>query len=250
MISDEVPNSSGQSGTYRHSEITAVLLDSGGVLMQPIGGRWHPRADFEANVLAHAAWVTPAVFAEGFAAGDRFFAASTETPDLDDYHRAVLDAMGVPVTPGLLAELRRPVPPSEVLEAFPEVIGTLEDLRGRGLRMAVVSDAWPNLPELHEGLGIGREFFESYTISAELGFRKPDPRMYRHASDALGLEPANCLFVDDDPGLVAAAISLGYAGRALCRDATDAVIAAGEVECADGTFVPCITSLDQLLDVI
>jgi len=31
----------------------AVLFDSGGVLMRPSGGRWNPRTDFEAIVLAH-----------------------------------------------------------------------------------------------------------------------------------------------------------------------------------------------------
>jgi HAD superfamily hydrolase (TIGR01509 family) len=271
------PGGGRTSGVFQDRRIEALLLDSGGVLMQPIGGRWNPRADFEANVLAHAAWVAPNVFARGIAAGDRFFAASTETPDFDDYHRAMLAEMGVPATPELLADLVRPVSPSAVLETFPEVPGTLEELRRRGVRMAVVSDAWPNLPELHDGIGIG-EFFESYTISAVLGCRKPDPRMYAHASDALGLEPAQCLFVDDDPELVAAAIALGYAGCALLRDAPAAesadrpstdrpstdrlssdrpgdvrprvepmTVQPMTVESVNGVSVPCIASLAELL---
>lgn len=55
-------------------------------------------------------------------------------------------------------------------------------------------------------------------ISAVLGCNKPDPRMYRAASDALGLAPDECLFVDDDPDLVAAALALDYRGLAVCRD--------------------------------
>jgi putative hydrolase of the HAD superfamily len=216
--------------------LRAVLLDSGGVLVRPIGGRWNPRADFEPTILAHAPQVTPEQFAAGIAAGDRFFAASTSTPDTDDYHRAILAELGIPATQGLLADLRRPVKPSAVLETFPEVPRTLRELRGRGVRMAVVSDAWPDLPDLHAGLGIG-EFFDAYAISAVLGCRKPDPRMYHHASTALGLEPAQCVFVDDDPDLVAAAIELGYVGRALIRDGH-----------SSDTRVPTITSLDQLLD--
>jgi HAD superfamily hydrolase (TIGR01509 family) len=112
--------------------------------------------------------------------------------------------------------LTRPVPAYTVLELFDDVMQTLETLRSRGVRMAVVSDAWTNLPTLHAELGI-HDFFEAYAISAELGCRKPDPRMYRHASDALGLAPAECLFVDDDPALVAAAIDLGYQGRWMRR---------------------------------
>jgi HAD superfamily hydrolase (TIGR01509 family) len=205
--------------------------------MQPIGGRWNPRADFEQTVLRHVPAVTPAQFAAAIAAGQRFLDASAATPDYDDYHRLMLRYLGVDPTEKLLAELTRPVEPSVVLETFPDVLGTLRELRDRGVRMAVVSDAWAELPDLHAGLGIA-EFFEAYAISAVLGCRKPDPRMYHHVSAALSLPPAQCLFVDDDPDLVAAAIELGYAGRVLCRG--------GESSGA----VPSIASLTQLIDLL
>ncbi|WP_030898678.1 HAD family hydrolase [Streptomyces sp. NRRL F-5126] len=214
-------------------DLRAVLFDSGGVLMQPIGGRWNPRADFEQTVLAHTPSITPEQFAAAISAGDHFFAASASTPDYDDYHRVVLHHLGVEPTTQLLADLTREVPPAAILETFPDVKETLRELSRRGVRMAVVSDAWPGLPDLHAGLGIGH-FFEAYAISAVLGCRKPDPRMYAHAGAALNLTPAQCLFVDDDPDLVAAAIRLGYAGRALCRDSAV-------------TDVPSITSLPELL---
>ncbi|MFD0567439.1 HAD family hydrolase [Kitasatospora saccharophila] len=202
-------------------ELRAVLLDSGGVLMRPIGGRWNPRADFERTVLAHLPAVPPERFAAAIAAGDRYLDASPTTPATDDYHRLLLHALGADPTPELLADLRREVPPATILETYPDVVDTLEELARRGVRMAVVSDAWPNLPDLHAGLGIHR-FFEAYAISAVLGCNKPDPRMYHHASNALQLAPAHCLFVDDDPSLVAAATRLGYAGRTLQRDAPTA----------------------------
>lgn len=225
----------------KSADIRAVLLDSGGVLIQPIGGRWNPRADFEQTVLSHAPWVTDDQFAAGIAAGDRFLAEQPgTTPGYGDYHQVILAGLGVPATAELLADLVRPVDPATLLETFPEVPNTLGELRRRGIRMAVVSDAWPELPELHQALGIG-EFFEAYAISAVLGCRKPDPRMYRHASDALGLEPVQCLFVDDDPELVRAAIELGYAGRALSR---------GERGDDGSARVPHITSLDQILNLL
>ncbi|WBB63506.1 HAD-IA family hydrolase [Streptomyces sp. WMMC500] len=214
--------------------LRAVLFDSGGVLMRPIGGRWNPRADFEQTVLAHAPSITPEQFAAAISTGDDFFAASPSTPDYDDYHRVILDHLGVDPAPRLLADLRREVPPEVFLETYPDVRETLEELSRRGVRMAVVSDAWPDLPDIHAALGIGR-FFEAYAISAVLGCTKPDPRIYHHASAALDLAPAQCLFVDDDPDLVAAAIRLGYAGRALCRDS------------ADLPDVPSLTSLTELL---
>ena len=75
----------------------------------------------------------------------------------------------------MLADLNRPVDPATILETFPEVLDVLGELRTRGVRMAVVSDAWPNLPDLHAALGID-DFFEVYAISAVLGGTKPDPR--------------------------------------------------------------------------
>lgn len=217
----------------------ALLLDSGGVLMQPIGGRWNPRADFEPTVRTHAPHVTDEQLAEAVAEGDRFLAAAVSTPGLDDYHRAMLARIGVPATPDLLAELVKEVPPTTVLETFPDVLPALTTLRERGVPMAVVSDAWPNLPDLHDALGLSG-FFDAYAISAVLGCSKPDPRMYRHASDALGRPAAECLFVDDDPELVAAAIGLGYQGRALVRG-PGAAAPAG---------VPVISSLTELPDLV
>jgi putative hydrolase of the HAD superfamily len=214
----------------------AVLFDSGGVLMQPIGGRWNPRADFEQTLAAAVPTLTADDVAAAIAVGDAFLRGADGTPSYDDYHRVILGQLGVEPTGELLAELTRPVDPRTILETFPEVLPTLRELRRRGVRMAVVSDAWPELPALHAGLGMD-EFFEAYAVSAEVGCRKPDPRMYRHASDALGLPPEQCLFLDDDPSLVAAAIALGYQGLAVLRDPG---------RTADD--VPFIRSIDTLLD--
>ena len=122
--------------------------------MRPIGGRWNPRADFEVTVLAHAPSITPEQFAAAISAGDHFFATSSSTPAYDDYHRAMLHRLGVGPTSQLLTDLCREVPPSAFLETYPDVEETLEELSRHGVRMAVVSDAWPDLPDLHVGLGI------------------------------------------------------------------------------------------------
>lgn len=216
--------------------MTAVLFDSGGVLMQPIGGRWNPRPDFESTLTAAVPALRPDEIAAAIAVGDAFLHGAEITPPYQDYYRVILRELGVEPTAELLADLTRPVDPRSILETFPEVLPTLRELRRRGVRMAVVSDAWPELPALHAALGIG-EFFEAYAISAELGCHKPDPRMYRHASDALGLPPGECLFLDDDPSHVAAAIALGYQGLAVLRE--PGLTAGG---------VPSIGAIDALLD--
>jgi putative hydrolase of the HAD superfamily len=213
------------------SALKAVLLDNGGVLVQPIGGRWKP---FEQTVLSRAPHITPAQFDAAFAAGFRSMDTAADYPG---YLRAILRHLGVSPEATLLADLLRPVPAATWLETFPDVPGTLRELRGRGVRMAVVSDAWPDLPQSHAELGIA-EFFDAYAISRVLGCSKPDPRMYHHASNALGLTPRQCLFVDDHPDLVAAAIDLGYAGRTICRNGNK-----------PSNGVPYIASLSELPDL-
>ena len=39
--------------------------------------------------------------------------------------------------------------------------------------------------------------FEHVVESSKLGMRKPDPRIYRHACDLLGVEPEHCVYLDD-----------------------------------------------------
>ena len=39
--------------------------------------------------------------------------------------------------------------------------------------------------------------FEHVIESSKLGFRKPDPRIYRHACDLLGVQPEECVYLDD-----------------------------------------------------
>lgn len=83
------------------------------------------------------------------------------------------------------------------LEAYPGAINILESL-SKKYRMAAVSDgqavwAWP---ELHR-TGIAR-FFEKVVISSDLGFRKPDPRMFKTALDAMNLTPDEVLFIGND----------------------------------------------------
>ena len=39
--------------------------------------------------------------------------------------------------------------------------------------------------------------FEHVIESSKLGFRKPDPRIYRHACELLGVPPERCVYLDD-----------------------------------------------------
>jgi putative hydrolase of the HAD superfamily len=63
--------------------------------------------------------------------------------------------------------------------------------------------------------------------------------MYAPGRELLGLDAGECLFVDDDPELVLAAIQLGYHGAALTRG-----------EASAPASVPVIRSLAELPPII
>lgn len=69
------------------------------------------------------------------------------------------------------------------------------------------------------------ELFDAVVDSSEVGMRKPDPRIYRHTLELIGVDdPARAVFLDDHPGNVAGAERAGLASL-LVGDPAEAVIA-------------------------
>ena len=85
-----------------------------------------------------------------------------------------------------------------VWELFPDVLETLELLRGR-YRLAVVSNFDGRLRMIVEQLGISR-YFDHLVISSEVGADKPDPFIFERALELVGVAPNETLHVGDDPG--------------------------------------------------
>jgi HAD superfamily hydrolase (TIGR01509 family) len=213
------------------------MFDAGGVLTRPVGGRWNPRYDFESIVVDHYPQVRGDLFPQAISAGQLFLDAATGTANRGDYHRAMLAVLGIRYpSERLLQQLEAPAA-GPVIELYPDVRGVLDRLRQWGVRMSVLSDTWAGLETMFAGLGI-RHYFEGFAISEVLGCRKPDPRMYAEGSRLLGVEPDDCLFVDDDPQLVLAAQQLGYHGVTLDRGAQR------------GTAGAVIVSLDDLVSIV
>jgi epoxide hydrolase-like predicted phosphatase len=78
----------------------------------------------------------------------------------------------------------------------------------RGIRTALLSNSWGNnYPR--DGWD---DMFDVVVISGEVGMRKPEPRIYLHTLDLLGLPAADCVFVDDLAHNVSAAVEVGMVG--------------------------------------
>lgn len=81
----------------------------------------------------------------------------------------------------------------------PGALETLDRLRERGLRLGLASNA-PFPPEMMArqvlGNGVG-ERMDAIVFSSEVGWRKPDARLYQAALDRLGVGPEAAVYVGD-----------------------------------------------------
>jgi putative hydrolase of the HAD superfamily len=88
---------------------------------------------------------------------------------------------------------------SNSMVAEPDVLAVLQDLRGEGYRLGLVSNV-SLLPELMradlERLGIA-PLLDGSVFSSEIGVRKPDPRIFREGLRRIGAEAAHTAFVGD-----------------------------------------------------
>lgn len=116
-----------------------------------------------------------------------------------DYVGIILDALGVAparqpaIAAAVHAENRRDSLWRVMHDDTPAVLAALA---GRGLRLAVVSNADGRIAAALAASGIDRHF-AAVIDSHVVGVEKPDPRIFRMALDACGVEPAAALFVGD-----------------------------------------------------
>jgi putative hydrolase of the HAD superfamily len=76
------------------------------------------------------------------------------------------------------------------------VLETLDELRARGHRLGLISMCTEDVPAVWaETEFSGR--FDAETFSATCGLVKPDPEIFLSTAAAIGVEPADCLYVGD-----------------------------------------------------
>lgn len=95
---------------------------------------------------------------------------------------------------GLYARFGQP----EAWRFYDDVEPVLRDLRGRGLKIGVISNWDTRLKGISDGLGL-TPLVDFLVISAEAGVRKPDPRIFRLALDKAGVRPEEAIHVGDLP---------------------------------------------------
>jgi putative hydrolase of the HAD superfamily len=99
----------------------------------------------------------------------------------------------------------------DALHSNEPMLDLMRELRERGFRMAILTNNVREWEELWRSKLPLDEIFELIVDSAWVGMRKPDPKIYLLTIERLGdgLQPSDCLFVDDNQLNVEAARELG-----------------------------------------
>jgi len=85
---------------------------------------------------------------------------------------------------------------AEAWEVYPEVPEVLAVLRKRGLKLGVISNWDPRLPDLLRDLRLAR-FLDAVVYSSEVGAEKPDSRLFEEALRRLEVPASEALHVGD-----------------------------------------------------
>ena len=188
------------------SEIRGVISDFGGVLTNPLSegfAAMQRSSDIPLETIGNAM----ARLAEEDGAHPLFELETGRLTEHDFLQRlgtAVSEHMGRPVElhgfgEAYFAELR----PNEPM------IERMRELRGRGYRMALLTNNVREWQPLWRTMLPVDEIFEVLVDSGFVGMRKPDAEIYELTLERLGLPAAACLFVDDTEVNCVAARGLG-----------------------------------------
>ena len=133
------------------------------------------------------------------------------------FHRLQVGGKETPPA-ALHAEAVRELLGPSSLVLYEDVLPTLEWLRGSGMRKGIVSNWQRGLSHFCRELGI-LDYFDFVIVSAEVGFQKPDVRMFEIASERMGLAPGQILHIGDNPVQdVGAALACGFQTLHLVRE--------------------------------
>jgi putative hydrolase of the HAD superfamily len=173
--------------------IRAVISDFGGVLTTPLSAGFLAYQD-EAGVSLEELGRAMQRASDAYGEHPLFVLERGEIPEAE-FARRLAEQLDDSFD---LARLRHLY--FDRIEPNAPMIGYMRELRGRGLRMALLTNnvrEWEplwraKLPELDE-------IFEVVVDSAFVGMRKPEPRIYELTLERLGdgLRPEQCVFLDD-----------------------------------------------------
>jgi putative hydrolase of the HAD superfamily len=163
---------------------SGLLVDFGGVLTTSV---WDSFADFcRDKGLAEDAVLR--MFREDPAALAELRRLETGRLSEDEFERHFAERLGLDDATDLIDSMFRGMKPCEPM------VAAVRAARVSGVHTGLVSNSWSTS---HYDRKLLAELFDTAVISAEVHMHKPQPEIYRLAAERLGVEPDECIFVDD-----------------------------------------------------
>lgn len=94
-----------------------------------------------------------------------------------------------------------------------EVKETLDALRAAGLKLAIGSSS-KNAKLILNRIGLG-DYFDAISDGTNITHSKPDPEVFLKAAEFLGMDPSDCLVVEDADAGIKAAVAGGFDGAGI-----------------------------------
>jgi len=91
------------------------------------------------------------------------------------------------------------------------VLKIIKALKSAGYMTPALSNATIEKLRAYEALELDKHL-HPLLVSAELGFEKPDAKVFEIAAQKIGVKPSECIFIDDKEQNVEGAVSAGYKG--------------------------------------
>ena len=195
------------------ARIKAVSFDVGGTLIEPGPSVGHVYAEVAAR---HGLKnLSPEQLNARFKAAWR--ARQNFRHSRNEWDELVTEVFGGSTPPGFFAELYERFAEPDAWHIYDDVIPTLDLLAAHKIRLAIISNWDERLRPLLHKLKLER-YFESFSVSLEIGFPKPAPAIFEHAARELNLPASSILHVGDSPEMdVTGAIAAGFQAVQICR---------------------------------
>lgn len=182
---------------------TALLIDFGGVLTVPLRRAFGALAD-DAGLDPDAGLRILATHEGARTALGEHEVGRLDDEGFEDAFAAALGEAGGRVEPrGLLARL------AEHLDLDAPMVDLVREVRAAGVPVALVSNSLGR--DCYARVDLD-ELFDVTVISGQVGVRKPSRQIYRIACERLGVDPGQCVLVDDLEHNIAGAARLGVHG--------------------------------------
>lgn len=105
-------------------------------------------------------------------------------------------------------------------QPFADVAPVLRELHRAGIAVGVLSNTGWDLRDSFVQHGL-LKYVSEFTLSCEIGLRKPDSAIFRHACAALGADPRVTLMVGDNPGTDGGCVAAGLSGYLIASPRDD-----------------------------